>query len=92
MCSVFSRQLGCQLAYVQRSYTTRGFGHRVLARSFVQEWRVLQLREERKEQAEEMVKLWKTNHEEWLRKSKEGWKARHEQHRAKRKVGMCNRL
>lgn len=47
---------------------------------------MLQMREERKEQAEEMAKLWKADPEEWLRRSKEGWKARHEQVRAKRKV------
>ena len=47
-----------------------------------QDWNVAKVREERREEAEEMFRLWKQDPEQWLIRSKIAWSRRHESKRA----------
>ena len=48
----------------------------------IQEFKIAKLREERREEAEAMYRMWKEAPEQWLLKSKIGWSTRHESRRA----------
>ena len=70
--------------------TTRALAlgaHRFAIRDFsiprkTKEFKIAKLREERREEAEAMYRLWKEAPEQWLLKSKIGWSTRHESRRA----------
>ena len=47
-----------------------------------QDWNVAKVREERREEAEEMFRLWKQDPDQWLIRSKIAWSRRHESKRA----------